>query len=478
MAKYDYDMIIIGGGAAGLTVAAGAAQLGAKTALIEKEKLGGDCLHYGCVPSKTLIKAAKVYHYARHLELFGLPPADVPPCHLKSVMDHVGKVIDQVAVHDSVERFQGMGVDVVFGGAEFVSDHEVRVNGKFLSGSRFTIATGSSPMVFPIEGLNEAGFITNVEVFSLEELPQRLVVLGAGPIGAELAHAFCRLGSKVTLADMLENPLSFEDLDMAEVVIQQMVRDGISLRMGQKAKKVYKEGSGKVMVFEDKEGRQEAIACDEILVATGRKANVKGLHLEAAGVDYTKKGIETDLHMQTNQKHIYAAGDVNGKFPFTHMAGAEGFMIVRHAIMHIPGKMDYNLAPWVTFTDPEIASVGYNEQRAKNDDVAYDIHVEVFEEVDRALAEREYSGKMKILTEADSDKIIGVQIVGLHAGELIGSSVMAVNKGMKLSDLAAQIFAYPTLSEIHKKSAGKYYAQKIFSPKVRSILKLLFGYQG
>jgi len=478
MAKYDYDMIIVGGGAAGLTVAAGASQLGAKTALIEKEKLGGDCLHYGCVPSKTLIKAAKVYHYARHLGAFGLPQVDVPPCDLKSVMGHVKKVIDWVAVHDSVERFQGMGVDVIFGSAEFVSDHEVRVTGKSLSGSRFTIATGSSPMVFPIEGLKETGFITNVEVFSLDQLPERLVVLGAGPIGAELAHAFVRLGSKVTVVDILERPLSFEDLDMAEVVIDQMVRDGISLRMGSKAKKVFKEGNQKVMVLEDKDGKEEAISCDEILVATGRKANVDGLHLEAAGVNYTKKGIETDLHMQTSQKHIYAAGDVNGKFPFTHMAGAEGSMIVRHAIMHIPGKIDYNLTPWVTFTDPEIASIGYNEQRAKNDDTPYDIHVETFEEVDRALAESECEGKMKILTEEGSDKIIGVQIVGLHAGELIGSSVIAVNKGMKLSDLATQIFAYPTLSEIHKKSAGKYYSDKIFSPRVRNILKFLFGFQG
>jgi len=213
-------------------------------------------------------------------------------------------------------------------------------------------------------------------------------------------------------------------------------------------------------------------------VATGRKANVAGLSLEAAGVRFTKKGIETDLHMKTSRKHIYAAGDVNGKFAFTHMAGAEGSVIVRNAILHIPGKIDYDRTPWVIFTDPEIASVGYNEQRAQAAGIAYDTHVEEFEEVDRALAEGEYRGKIKILTQRGTDKIIGVQIVGLHAGELIGASVMAVNKKMKLSDLATQIFAYPTLSEIHKKSAGKYYAQKIFSPRVRHILKFLFGYQG
>ncbi len=478
MGTYDYDMIIIGGGAAGLTVAAGAAQLGAKTALIEKRKLGGDCLHYGCVPSKTLIKTAKVYHYAKHLKDFGLPSVDVPPCDLKSVMDHVRSVIDKVAVHDSVERFQGMGVDVMFGQSGFVSEHEVTVNGNTLSGKRFTIATGSSPMVFPIDGLQETGFVTNEEVFSMEKLPGRMVVLGAGPIGAELAHAFVRLGSKVTLIDLVANPLSIEDFDMADVVIRQMALDGMAFRMNSKATRVYEEAGHKVVVVENKEGKEEAVHCDEILVATGRKVNVEGLNLEAAGVDYTKKGIETDLHMKTSQKHIYAAGDVNGKFPFTHMAGAEGSVIVRNAIMHVPGKINYNLTPWVIFTDPEIASIGYNEQRAKQEDVAYDIHTEEFEEVDRAVAESEYKGKIKILTQEGSDKIIGVQIVGLHAGELIGSSVMAVNKGMKLSDLATQIFAYPTLSEIHKKSAGKYYADKIFSPKVRSILKLLFGYQG
>ncbi len=478
MSKYDYDMIIIGGGAAGLTVAAGAAQLGAKTALIEKRKLGGDCLHYGCVPSKTLIKTAKVYHYAKHLKNFGLPQMDIPPCDLKSVMNHVKEVIDKVAVHDSVERFEGMGVDVMFGQSEFVSEHEVTVNGRTLSGNRFTIATGSSPMVFPIDGLEQTGFVTNEEIFSLEHLPERMVVLGAGPIGAELAHAFVRLGSKVTLIDLVANPLSIEDYDMAEVVIKQMVKDGMSLRMNSKATKVYQEGGQKVVVIEGKDGQQEAITCDEILVATGRKVNVEGLNLEAAGVNFTNRGIETDLNMKTSQKHIYAAGDVNGRFPFTHMAGAEGSVIVRNAIMHIPGKINYNMTPWVIFTDPEIASIGYNEQRAQKDGKAYDIHAEEFEEVDRAIAESEYKGKIKILTEEGSDKIIGVQIVGLHAGELIGSSVIAVNKKMKLSDLATQIFAYPTLSELHKKSSGKYYAEKIFSPKVRGILKFIFGYQG
>ena len=478
MSSYDYDMIIIGGGAAGLTVAAGAAQLGAKTALVEKKKLGGDCLYFGCVPSKTLIKAAKVYHYAKNMKSFGLPQVDLPPCDLKSVMDRVRQVIDKAGVHDSVERFEGMGVDVIIGNAAFVSDREVAVDGKTLSGKRFTIATGSSPMVFPIEGLQETGFITNVEVFSLDTLPDRLVVLGAGPIGAELAHAFVRLGSKVTLVDILERPLAFEDEDMAEVVVRQMVHDGISLRMDSKAKRVYQQGTDKVMVIEAKGDKEEEIKCDEILVATGRKPNIEGLALEAAGVEYTRKGIETDLHMQTSQKHIYAAGDVNGKFPFTHIAGAEGSIIVRNGIMHVPGKINYNMTPWVTFTDPEIASIGYNEQRAKQDKVKYDVYSEPYEEIDRALAESEYEGKIKILTETGSDKIIGVQIAGLHAGELIGASTLAVNKHMKLSDLATPIFAYPTLSEIHKKTAGKYYAQKIFSPKVRGILKFLFGYQG
>jgi pyruvate/2-oxoglutarate dehydrogenase complex dihydrolipoamide dehydrogenase (E3) component len=297
-------------------------------------------------------------------------------------------------------------------------------------------------------------------------------VLGAGPIGAELAHAFARLGSHVDLIDILEYPLGLEDEDMADVVTRQMVRDGIVLRMSSRVKRIYPEENHKALVLEGKGGKEEVIQCDEILLATGRRPNVEGLNLEAAGVNYTKKGIETDLHMQTSQKHIYAAGDVNGQFPFTHIAGAEGSIIVRNAVMHIPGKINYNMTPWVIFTDPEIASIGYNEKRA------YDIYSEDFEEVDRALAESEYQGKIKILTGSGSNKIIGVQIVGLHAGELIGASVLALNKGMKLADLATPIFAYPTLSEIHKKSAGKYYAEKIFSPKVKNILKFVFGYQG
>jgi pyruvate/2-oxoglutarate dehydrogenase complex dihydrolipoamide dehydrogenase (E3) component len=472
-------MIIIGGGAAGLTVAAGASQLGAKTALIEKRKaLGGDCLHFGCVPSKTLIKTAKVYHYAKHLDTFGLPKIDLPPCDLAAVMAHVKDVINQVAIHDSVERFQSMGVDVIFGEAAFVSDRELAVNGKTLSAKYFTIATGSSPQVFPIEGLQEAGFVTNEEVFSLTTLPSRLAVLGAGPIGAELAHAFARLGSKVTLIDLVAFPLFIEDRDMAETVVRQMVQDGVSLQMNAKAQRVIQKEDHKILIVEQKDGKKTEIPCDEILVATGRRANVDGLNLEAAGVAFTEKGIETDLHMKTSQKHIYAAGDINGKFPFTHMAGAEGSVVVRNAIMHVPGKIHYDMTPWVIFTDPEIASIGLNEQRAASEGIAYDTHMEEFEEVDRALAESEYRGKIKILTQQGGDKIIGVQIVGLHAGELIGSSVLAVNKKMKLSDLATQIFAYPTLSEIHKKSAGKYYSDKIFSPKVRGILKFLFGYQG
>lgn len=476
--KFDYDMIVVGGGAAGLTVAAGAAKFGARTALIEKDRLGGDCLHYGCVPSKTLIKSAKIYHYAKNMDLFGLPQTQIPPCNLKSVMDRIRRVIDKVGLHDSVDRFENLGVSVVFGQAEFCSEHEIRVNGKILSAKKITIATGSSPFVPPIEGLAEAGFITNVETFSLEALPESLVVLGAGPIGAELAHAFSRLGSKVTLVDTLDSPLSVEDRDMAQVVTSQMLLDGVSLRMGCKAKLIRKEADKRVLLTEDREGIEESLTCDQILVATGRKPNVSNLNLEAAGVVYTKKGIDTDDHLRTNQKHIYAAGDVNGKFPFTHVAGAEGAFVVRNAILHLPGKMNYHLVPWVTFTDPEIASVGYNEIRAKQEHVAYDLYVEQFAEVDRAVAEGEAEGKIKILTSAGSDKIIGVQIVGLHAGELLGASVLAVSHRMKLWDLASPIFAYPTLSEIHKKAAGRYYAQKVFNPKIRSLLKLLFGFQG
>jgi pyruvate/2-oxoglutarate dehydrogenase complex dihydrolipoamide dehydrogenase (E3) component len=333
-------------------------------------------------------------------------------------------------------------------------------------------------MVIPIEGLQQTGFITNIETFSLQALPPRLAVLGAGPIGAELAHAFARLGSNVVLIDILEYPLGLEDADMADVVTSQMVHDGMVLRMSSRVKRVYPEKNHKALVLEGAGGKEEVIQCDEILLATGRRPNVEGLNLEAAGVKHTKRGIETDLHMQTSQKHIYAAGDVNGQFPFTHIAGAEGSIIIRNAIMHIPGKINYNMTPWVIFTDPEIASIGYNEKRAKADNIAYDIYSEDFEEVDRALAESEYQGKIKILTASGSNKIIGVQIVGLHAGELIGASVLALNKGMKLADLATPIFAYPTLSEIHKKSACKYYAQKIFSPKVKNILKFVFGYQG
>lgn len=478
MAKHDYDLIIIGGGAAGLTVAAGAAQLGVKTALIEKKKLGGDCLHYGCVPSKTLIKSGKIYHYAKNMKQFGLPQDAVSPCDIKKVMKRVEDVIEKVGLHDSEERFTKMGIKVIYGQPEFTSERELVINGKRLSASKFVISTGSSPMIPPIEGLKEAGYITNTEVFSLKELPKKLLVVGGGPIGVEMAQALSRLGSRVTIVDLSPNILDTEDRDMSKIVAGQLLTEGIDIICNSLVNKIsLKRGKKAVMVKNNKSGEKEMIV-DEVLVATGRAPNVNGLNLEKAGVKFTKRGIETNLKMETSQKHIYAAGDVNGKYFFTHMAGAEGSMVVRNAVLHIPGKINYMMTPWTIFTDPEIASIGYSEKTARKNNIEYDVYTEVFEEVDRAFTEGETRGRMKILTKKNSTKIIGTQIVGMNAGEIISGAVLALNKGMKLSDLATPVFAYPTLSEINKKSAGKYYAEKIFSEKTRKVLKLLFGYNG
>ena len=480
MGNFDYDLGIIGGGAAGLTAAAGGARFGAKTILIEKSgMLGGDCLHYGCVPSKTLIRTAGVWALARRSAEFGLPVLPMPPVDLGAVMNRVKEVIDRIQQHDSVERFCNLGAEVRFGEPVFMDDHLVALEGKLISAKSWIIATGSGPVVPPVEGLADVPYWTNETVFSQETLPARLIVLGGGPIGLEIAQAFGRLGSKVIVIEFMDQILGPEDADMADILKSRLEAEGMEIHTGTKAVRAESRGSRILLTIAsavDTEG-QTMIEGDAIFIATGRAPNIKGLGLEAAGVSYTAKGIPTDARMRTDNPHIYACGDVNGQLQFTHVAGYEAGIALTNAVLHLPRKADYRRIGWCTYTDPEVASIGLNEKRAKTVGVDYKIIEEVFVDNDRALAEGDTQGKIKLLLHTNG-KPLGCQIIGAHAGELIHEWIIAMTGGVNLSTIAGAVHIYPTLSEISKRAAGQYFSDKIFSDTTKNILRYLFNLKG
>jgi len=478
MTAYDYDIGIIGGGAAGLTVASGAAQLGAKTLLVEKEKqLGGDCLHFGCIPSKTLIRTAQAYHTMKNAQAFGLPAVEVPSVDFSKVRERIQSVISAIQKHDSEERFCSLGAKVQFGEPAFTDEHSIRLNGQSVSAKTWVIASGSSPERPPIEGLDETPYITNKEIFSLDRLPASMVILGAGPIAIEMAQAFCRLGTKVTVIQRSGRILSKEDKDMADEVMQVLTGEGIAFHLNCSVLGVGDLGNGKEVRIKHREGEATSLKAEQILVAMGREPNLKGLNLEEIGVEFARKGVKVDARMRTTQKHIYAAGDVTGTFQFTHAAGYEGSIVLSNAIFHLPRKADYTFLPWCTYTDPELASIGMNEKRAEEAEIEYTVFSEAFRENDRSLAEGNKAGKIKLLLNKD-EKPIGVQILGPHAGELLSEWVAVLNGKVKLSTLAAAVHPYPTIGEINKRVAGAYLSPKIFSDKVKKGLKFFFHLKG
>jgi len=478
MANYEYDMGVIGGGAAGLTVTSGSAQLGAKTLLVEKEHaLGGDCLHFGCVPSKTLIKTAHVYHLMNHAEAFGLPRVDVPPVDFKSVANQIASVIGTIQEHDSEERFCGLGAKVVFGNAHFTDPHTIRVDGADYSAKTWVLATGSSAVIPPIDGLDKTLHITNREIFSLDHLPKSLIILGGGPIGTEMSQAFTRLGSKVTVVDMADQILPKEDKDMTDTVRTVLEAEGVTFHLGTKIVGTKDLGSEREVFLEDAEGKKFSITGETLLVALGRTANTGGLGLEDIGLEFDRRAIKVDNRLRTNLKHIYGAGDCIGGYQFTHAAGYEGGIVVSNAIFRLPRKTNYTYIPWCTYTDPELASIGMNEKRAKEAGIEYAVWTEQFKDNDRSLAEGERVGKIKMLLDT-KEKPIGVQIMGPHAGELISEWVAIFNGKVKLSTLVSAVHPYPTIGEINKKVAGTFFSPKIFSKKIQKGLKFFFDLKG
>ncbi len=478
MPDNDFDIGILGGGAAGLTVAAGASQFGARTLLVEKEKaLGGDCLHYGCVPSKTLIRTARIYHMIRHAEKFGLPGVDLKPVDYKDVARRIQSVISTIQEHDSPERFCKLGVRVEFGNAEFTDEHSIRLNGKKYTAGKWVIATGSSPAVPPIVGIESTEYITNREIFSLDRLPGSMTVIGAGPIAIEMAQAFSRLGTKVSVIQRSGQILSREDKDMADLLMDVLKEEGVVFHLKATVLGVKDHGSEREVVFRNGEGRTVSLRSEKLLVALGRQANVGGLGLERISVKTGKKGLVTDDRLRTNHRHIFAAGDVTGEHQFTHAAGYEGGIVLSNAVLRLPRKADYTYLPWCTYTAPELASIGMNEKRAKKAGIRYSVWSEEFRANDRSLAEGEEVGKVKLLLD-EKEKPIGIQILGPHAGELINEWVAVMNGKVKLSALAGAVHPYPTLAEINKRVVGNYFSGKIFSDKVKKALKFIFHLKG
>ena len=478
MTDYDYDIGIIGGGAGGLTVAAGAAQLGARTILIEKEKeLGGDCLHFGCVPSKTLIKSAHVYHLMKNAEKFGLPQVSPPPVNFRNISARIKSVISTIQQHDSEERFCSLGARVEFGQPYFTDAHAVRLNGNTHTAKNWIIASGSSADIPPIKGLDKTPFITNREIFYLDQLPKSMIVMGAGPVGIEMAQAFNRFGTAVTVVGRAPQILPKDDPDLTDEVMDILSAEGVKFYTSHSIEAVSDLGHQRQVTLKGKTGNTLSLKAQMLLVALGRAANVEGLGLDTIGIEHDRHGIKVDQRMRTNHKHIYAVGDVNGGFQFTHAAGYEGGIVISNAIFHLPRKTDYTFLPWCTYSDPELASIGMNEKRARESGLQYNVWIEEFKDNDRSQAEGERTGKIKLILD-EKEKPLGVQILGPRAGELLSEWVAVLNGKVKLSTLASAVHPYPTLGEINKRVAGTYFSPKIFSEKIQKGLKFFFHLKG
>lgn len=477
MAPFDFDIGILGAGSAGLTAASGAAKFGAKVLLVEREKMGGDCLHYGCVPSKTLIHTAKVRRDMLHAETYGLPKTELPPVDFRGVKERILSVVNTIQQHDSPERFCGLGVRVEFGEPCFTDEHTVRIGNDAYTARSWLIATGSSPAVPDIPGLSDTPHLTNRELFYLDSLPASLAILGGGPIAIEMAQAFARLGTHVTVIQRSNQILTREDRDMAAIIQTALEADGVVVHLNAQVAEVKKTIVGCSVVIHKPDFSTTVIEAESLLVALGRTPNLEGFGLQEIDIRLGSGGLMLDNRLRTSQPHIYGAGDVTGAYQFTHAAGYEGGVAVTNAILRLPRKANYTLMPWCTYTDPELASIGLNELRAKEAGIEYSVWQEPFSANDRAMAEGAVSGLVKLLLDKNG-KPIGIQIAGPHAGDLIAPWIGLMSGGGKLSGLAGAVHPYPTLAEINRKIAGNVFAEKIFSDRVRSALRFFFNLRG
>ena len=461
--KFDYNMIVIGGGSAGLVSSYIASAVKAKVLLVEKHKMGGDCLNTGCVPSKAIIKSAKVANILKKSQEFGIESNDIK-IDFKKVMERVQSVIKKVEPHDSVERYQSLGVECLKGAAFIKSPYEVEVDGKVFTTKNIVVATGAGPLIPAIPGLQEIDFLTSDNIWSLRELPTNLIVLGGGPIGSELSQSFARLGAKVTQVEMSSFIMGREDEEVSRLVMEQFKHDGINVLTNHKALRIDSE---KKILYCEHQGMEVALSFDKILVALGRKANVKGFGLENLNVEISSRGtvIADEYLRTTNYPNIFVCGDVTGPYQFTHTAAHQAWYVAVNALFGVfkKFKVDYRVIPWSTFVEPEVARVGLNEKEAREQGIDYQVSKFEIEELDRAIADGEDHGFIKVLTKPGTDKILGVTIVGDHAGDIIGEYVQAMKYGLGMNKILGTIHIYPTLAESNKYVAGVWKKQN--SPK-------------
>ncbi|MBW3111289.1 FAD-dependent oxidoreductase [Bacillus sp. MCCB 382] len=457
----QYDLIVIGGGAGGLTVASGAASLGAKVALIEKSGLlGGDCLHFGCVPSKAFIQAAREVATIRNGSALGFESSGT--VNMKKVKERVKGAIAHIQKHDDPDRFLQMGVDIYFGGAEFLDSHSILVEKEDrISGKRIVVATGSSPLVPDIDGVSEVEYHTNETVFDVEELPNRVVFVGGGPIGLELAQAFSQLGAEAVVLEQNDGILGKEDKEIREVATGLLEKD-IQFEYGAEIKRVSEKAGGQKTVQYIKEGVEQSVDGDLLFLATGRKPGTESLNLSAAGVEVDDRGfIKVNDELRTNHSHIFAIGDVNGRYPFTHGAGMEGKLVVQNAVFGLKRKVSYNKLPWTTYTTPEIFHIGLTEEEAVEKGIEYKVYKTTLNEVDRFVADHRTEGLVKIITEPNG-KILGAHAVGTGAGDWMQPVIFAMEKGSKIGALSNMVYPYPNHAAAVQQTADLYWREKLF----------------
>jgi len=462
------DICVIGAGSGGLSVAAAAAAFGRSVVLIERHKMGGDCLNYGCVPSKALLAAGKRAQAMRTASAFGIANVE-PDINPRAVHDHVHGVIAAIAPNDSVERFTGLGVRVILAAARFIDKKTVAAGEYQIRARRFVIATGSTPLVPPIPGLDSVPYFTNESIFDNQERLDHLIVIGGGPIGLELAQAHSRLGSRVTVLEAAK-ALSKDDPELTKVVLERLAAEGVSVREGTKVESV-EGGMGRVQVHVSVGDEKHVIEGSHLLLAVGRKPSTSDMGLEAAGIRYDKRGVKVNAGLKTSNRRVFAIGDAAGGLQFTHVANYHAGIVIRRALFRLPAKADNRIVPWVTFTDPELAHVGLSEaEAAKSGKI--NVLRWPYHENDRAQTERETVGHIKVVT-AKNGRILGATIVGAEAGELIGMWALAISQKMKIKAMTDWISPYPTLGEINKRAAYRYYATAPSSPLVRKVIGFL-----
>ncbi len=470
MAKLKTDLLVIGAGSGGLSVAAGAVQMGAKVVLLEDHKMGGDCLNYGCVPSKALIAAGKQAYALQHGAKFGV--ADVKPkIDYAAAKDHVASVIETIAPVDSEERFEGLGVNVIRERGRFINSNTVKAGDTEITARRIVVATGSSPFVPPIPGLDKVPYLTNESLWDLRDLPKHLLIVGGGPIGIEMAQAHRRLGSKVTVIEG-DKAMGKDDPELAAIVLDQMRTEGIAIEEDAMAQEI--TGKAGAVTVKAEDGR--VFKGSHLLMAVGRSANVNDLGLEEAGIEFDRRGIKVDASLRTSNKKVYAIGDVAGQLQFTHVAGYHAGVVIRSILFGLPSKAKQNHIPWATYTDPELAQVGLTEAQSKKEHGIYsEVYRFPYHENDRAIAEGKTTGLIKVMVV--KGRPVGASIVGASAGDLIGFWALAIANNLKMSGIAGMVAPYPTLGEVNKRAAGAYFSPRLFeSDKVKKVVGFVQRY--